>query len=70
MKNNTRSEIVIEMKHIDHGNALRWAVDVFKKIAGEGGDVELLIRQNGKLHPCGKIGHDVSIRKVSHTIYA
>ena len=69
MKLNTKSEIIIEMKHIDHANFLKKVLDVFRKISGQGGDVELLIRQNSKLQSCGKIGHDVSIKKISHTIY-
>jgi hypothetical protein len=70
MKNNTHSEIVIKMRHIDNAVALFNSLKKVKKIIGCGGDVELLIKTNGKVVSTGYIGHDVYIRKVAHTIYA
>ena len=69
MKNNTRSDIVIEMQHIDNANNLQEAIKTVKKICGRGGDAELLIKSNGKTISAGKLGHDVNIRRVQHIIY-
>lgn len=57
MKNNTRSEIVIEMRHIDNASNLQEAMKTVKKICGQGGDAELLVKSNGKMINAGKLGH-------------
>ena len=69
MKNNTRSDIVIGMKHIDNADNLQAALKIVKKITGRGGDAELLIRLNGRMISAGKLGHDVDILRVQHIIY-
>ena len=69
MKNNTRSDIVIGMKHIDNADNLLAALKIVKKITGRGGDAELLIRVNGRMISAGKLGHDVDILRVQHIIY-
>jgi len=69
MKNNTRSDIVIGMKHIDNADNLLAALKIVKKITGGGGDAELLIRLNGRMISAGKLGHDVGILRVRHIIY-
>jgi len=69
MKNNTRSDIVIGMKHIDNADNLQAALKIVKKITGRGGDAELLIRLNGRMISAGKLGHDVDIKRVQHIIY-
>ena len=69
MKNNTRSDIVIGMKHIDNADNLQAALKIVKKVAGRGGDAELLIRVNGRMISAGKLGHDVDILRVQHIIY-
>ena len=61
MKNNTRSDIVIGMKHIDNADNLQAALKIVKKITGRGGDAELLIRVNGRMISAGKLGHDVDM---------
>ena len=69
MKNNTRSDIVIGMKQIDNADNLQAALKIVKKVAGRGGDAELLIRVNGIMISAGKLGHDVDIKRVQHIIY-
>jgi len=67
--NNIKSDVVIEMKHVDNAIQLTTALKKFKKEAAAGGDAVMYIRSNGKLISCGKVGHDVDIKKVKHTIY-
>lgn len=66
MKNKTKSEITIEMNHIDNANGLQQALSVFNGIAHMGGDCELYIKANGELLKCGFVGHDVDIKKITH----
>ena len=68
MKNNTHSQIVISMKHID--NAIRFTkrLKEFCGLASTGGDAELYIKHNGNLKECGFVAHDLSIRSVEHNI--
>lgn len=71
MKNNTRSEVVIEMQHIDHAVKIKNALDAIKKVWDQGGDAELVIRSNGKkIISSALIGHDVDIKNVRHKIYS
>jgi len=65
MLNKTKSHITIEMKHIDHANKLVNALKELKDIANEGGDFTIICN-NKKFY----IGHDVSILKISHIIFA
>lgn len=69
MLNDTKSEIIIEMHHIDDANKLKAALIRFKEMAGVGGDVSFYIGQDDKIIKCGNIGHDIDIKKISHTIY-
>ena len=70
MKNNTQSQIVIQMRHIDHAERLKAAIQVFANLAGTGGDAEMFIRK-GPGNPytlCRFIGHDVDIKGVQHLV--
>ncbi len=64
MLNNTKSKIVIEMKHIDHANSLYDFLERVRDFGNQGGDLDLTVG-NDICH----IGHDVNIRKVQHIIF-
>ena len=78
MKNNTPSEIIIEMKDIDSACNLFKALLAFGDKAGQGGDVHLTLTKDklkdeqkvyaDSFHNCGMIGHDVNIITVRHKI--
>ena len=68
MLNATPSRIIIDMKHIDDATKLEKALNNLKTIAGEGGDVYLMIRHSGEMKSLGFIGHDVTIRGVTQSI--
>jgi hypothetical protein len=66
MKNNTASEVVISMKHIDNAHQLAITLIKAQKVIGYGGDVHLIVKVNGTDHDCGCIGHDVVFRGIEH----
>lgn len=68
LKNDNHSTVVIVMNDIDTANALTDALDNFKKKAGVGGDVEMMIKVSDDLESCGMIGHDVRMGNIYHNI--
>jgi len=68
MVNNTKSKIIIEMNHLDHATNLFNFISLIKKIASQGGDLELNIISNDEFVAAKFIGHDVDILNVNHEI--
>ena len=65
MKNKTRSDVVIKMKHIDHAVKLTKVLEILREYAGYGGDLEIFAGERS----CGTVGHDVDILSVDHVIH-
>ena len=67
MRNNTKSEIIITMNHIDNANRLFLFLKKALKVADMGGDIFLEYDGAKKEKIC--IGHDVRMKEIRHVIF-
>ena len=67
MKNNTQSEIIITMNHIDNANRLFMFLKKALEVGDMGGD--LTLTYDGAETESTIIGHDVRMKEIRHVIY-
>jgi len=67
VKNNTKSDIIITMNHIDNADRLFQFLKKALEVADMGGD--LILKYDGAETGSKTIGHDVRIKEIRHVIY-